>query len=147
MFPQSTKILIVDDSSFSRTMTRNGLKELKYFQVVEASTGLEAQILLMAAEHQREHIGLIISDIHMPGMTGLELLKWARGQESLTGIPVLLLTSSQDMNEIHEAGRAGVSHFLLKPLDMQALKERLLHAWTKHGQAYLKFRSERKPIE
>ena len=138
MFPPTTKILLVDDSSFSRTMTRNGLRELLLTRTVEAADVPEAQLMLNAAEDNKEPIGLIISDINMPGQTGLDLLRWVRAQKNLAGIPFLLLTASQDINEIHEAGRLAVSHFLLKPLTVPLLRERLVHAWQKHGEAYLK---------
>ena len=141
MFPEATKILIVDDSSFARTMLRNGLRDIGFHQILEASTASEAQMTLLSPEHESPPIGLIISDIHMPGMTGLELLRWVRQQPAFKGIALLLLTSSQDMNEIHEAGQAGVSHFLLKPLDVSALKDRMQHAWKKHGEAYFKARA------
>ena len=106
MFPEATKILIVDDSSFARTMLRNGLRDIGFHQILEASTASEAQMTLLSPEHESPPIGLIISDIHMPGMTGLELLRWVRQQPAFKGIALLLLTSSP-RHERDSRGRTG----------------------------------------
>lgn len=141
MFPARTKILIVDDSSFARVILRNHLRDLGYQDVIEAANVAEAQMALMTADQMKPPLGLIVSDINMPDQTGLEFLRWVRGQASLAGIPFMLLTASQDMDEIYEAGKLGVSHFILKPLQLNVLKDRLVHVWKKHGEAYLKSRS------
>lgn len=132
------KILIVDDSSFARVILRNHLRDLGYTDTIEAQNVAEAQMILANSDVLRPPLGLIFSDINMPDATGLDFLRWVRGQRMLNGIPFVLLTASQDMNEIYEAGKLGVSHFVLKPLELHVLKDRLTHVWKKHGQAYLK---------
>lgn len=138
MFPAQMKILIVDDSSFARVMLRNHLRDLGFQDIIEAPNVKEAQQILSSADTLKPRLGLIVSDINMPDITGLEFLRWVRSQPSLTGIPFVLLTASQDMEEIYEAGKLGVSHFVLKPLELKVLKERLAHVWKKHGEAYFK---------
>ena len=137
MFPAQTKILIVDDSSFARVMLRNHLRDLGYQNITEAPNVKDAQMILVAAGDTKSPFGLIISDINMPDVTGLEFLRWVRAQPALNGIPYVLLTASQDMDEIYEAGKLGVSHFILKPIQLSILKERLAHVWKKHGEKYL----------
>lgn len=136
MFPVDSKILIVDDSSFSRTIVKNGLKELKYWKMFEADTAAKAQIMLAQEFKNNEPIQLLICDIHMPEMNGLELLKWVRAREPFKTMPVIIITSSQEKKEVVEAAKLGVSHFLIKPFGADTLKERLVAAWAKHGQAY-----------
>ena len=138
MFPADSKILIVDDSSFSRNIVKNGLKELKYWKLYEAENAINAQIALAQEVKAGDPIQLMIADIHMPDMTGIELLRWARARDIFKTLPVIIITSSQEKSEVVEAAKLGVSHFLIKPFDAQTLKDRLFAAWEKHGQFYSK---------
>lgn len=136
MFPTDAKILIVDDSSFSRNIIKNGLKELKYWKLFEAENAKTAQEYLLSEEKTSQPIHLMICDVHMPEMTGIELLKWVRSREQTKGLPVIILTSSQEKAEVIAAAKMGVSHFMIKPFDLMTLKDRLQSAWDKHGQTF-----------
>jgi two-component system chemotaxis response regulator CheY len=136
MFPSDSKILIVDDSSFSRTIVKNGLKDLKYWKMYEAENAVNAQIVLAQEFKNNDPIQLLICDIHMPEMSGLELLKWVRARDAFKNLPVIIITSSQEKKEVVEAAKLGVSHFMIKPFGADTLKERLTAAWSKHGQQY-----------
>ncbi len=133
MFPSDTKILIVDDSSFSRNIVKSGLKELKYWKLFEAENAKVAQESVLNEEKTGQPIQLMICDVHMPEMTGIELLKWVRSREQTKGLPVIILTSSQEKSEVVHAAKLGVSHFMIKPFDVATLRDRLHSAWEKHG--------------
>jgi CheY-like chemotaxis protein len=60
---------------------------------------------------------LLLLDIKLPGFTGLEILRWVRSQPGLSGMRVLILTSSEEMKDINDAYRLGANSFLLKPYD------------------------------
>ncbi|NJL23939.1 MAG: response regulator [Calothrix sp. SM1_5_4] len=137
MFPPDSKILIVDDSSFARTVLKGGLKDLKFWKIIEADNAKVAQRVLEEDEQIQDPVSLLIADIHMPEMSGLELLKWVRSHERLKNLPVIILTSSQEKGEILVAGKLGVSHFMIKPFDVNTLRDRLGSAWERHGQKYL----------
>lgn len=136
MFPADAKILIVDDSSFSRNIVKNGLKELSYWKLFEAESAKSAQEIVLNEEKSAQPIQLLVCDIHMPEMTGIELLKWVRSREQTKGMPVIILTSSQEKSEVIHAAKLGVSHFMIKPFDVATLKDRLTSAWEKHGQSF-----------
>ena len=138
MFPSDAKILIVDDSSFSRNIVKNGLKELKYWKLYEAENAVNAQVTLAQEFKAGDPVQLMICDIHMPEMTGIELLKWVRARDVFKSLPVIIITSSQEKAEVLEAAKLGVSHFMIKPFDALTLKDRLTAAWDKHGQHYAK---------
>jgi two-component system chemotaxis response regulator CheY len=140
MFPEDSKILIVDDSSFARTMLKNCLKELKYWKLLEAENAKRAQELLREEEQLRDPVHLILTDVQMPEMTGLQLLGWVRAEPAWADVPVIVLTSSQTKGDIIEAGRLGVSHFLIKPFNTVTLGERMASAWEKHGRSYFEAR-------
>jgi CheY-like chemotaxis protein len=64
---------------------------------------------------------LLLVDIKLPGFTGLEVLGWLRSQPGLSGLRVLVLTSSDHMKDINDAYRLGANSFLLKPYDFSDL--------------------------
>jgi len=64
---------------------------------------------------------LLLLDIKLPGFTGLEVLGWVRSQPGLSGLRVLVLTSSDHMRDINDAYRLGANSFLLKPYDFSDL--------------------------
>jgi two-component system chemotaxis response regulator CheY len=136
MFPVDSKILIVDDSQFARKTLKDSLKILKYWKILEAGDAKSAQSLLMEDEQVKDPVHLIISDLHMPEMDGIELLKWVRGEERIKAMPVIILTTVQEKAGILEAGKLGVSHYMIKPYDLATLKERMISTWDKHGQKY-----------
>ena len=136
MFPVDAKILIVDDSNFSRTVLKNGLKEMKYWKILEAESAKNAKSLLIEDEQVMQPVHLMIADVHMPEINGIELLRWVRAQEKIKNMPVIILTTAQEKTAILEAGKLGVSHYMIKPFDVSTLKDRLTSAWEKHGQKW-----------
>ena len=136
MFPAEAKILIVDDSSFSRNALKDSLRNLKFWKIMEAADAKIAQNMLMDDEHIKDPIHLVIADIHMPEISGIEFLKWVRAQERYKALPVIILTTYQEKNGILEAGKLGVSHYMIKPFDTATLKERMTSTWEKHGARY-----------
>lgn len=66
---------------------------------------------------QQERPRLIISDIAMPGLNGLSLLKQLKENPATRDIPLILLTSSRDMNDVQEGLNSGAEAYLVKPID------------------------------
>lgn len=122
------KILVVDDSKMLRYMNMDVLRELGYADFVEASDVPEARSRM----HQHR-IDLVISDFHMPGETGLDLLKWIRATAPFTGIPVIILTTDADKAVIISIVQAGVQAYLLKPVKKDALGQKLKELSAKYG--------------
>lgn len=135
MFPLDSKILIVDDSSFLLNNLKTALKELKYWKILEAKQARLAQGLMMEEEQIKDPVHLIITDLHMPDLSGLEFVRWVRTRDKQ--VPVIVLTSSQEKTEIIEAGKLGVSHYMIKPFDTTTLKSKMESTFLKHGQKYI----------
>lgn len=114
------KILTVDDFSTMRRIIRNMLRQLGYTNIVEAEDGVMALSML-----QRDKIDFVISDWNMPNMSGLELLKAIRTDDSLKSIPVLMITAEALRDNIVEAVKAGVSNYVVKPFTAETLKEKI----------------------
>jgi two-component system chemotaxis response regulator CheY len=113
----SRKALVVDDQSSIRRIVRAYLETIQKCEVTEAENGVEAIKQLLASP-----VDLIITDLVMPEMTGLELLGYVRRHQALRAIPVIMLTSQGDETDRRKAFALGVNDYLVKPFTPQAMK-------------------------
>ena len=116
------EILIADDSRMIRYMTIEALNALGYRQITEASNVSEARNLMLG----KKKFDLIISDFHMPGETGLDFLRWVRATPEFAKMPFVLLTTDGEKKNIVAAVQAGVQAYLFKPVQKQALAQKLM---------------------
>jgi len=119
------KILIVDDEKDIQTLFEQRFrKEIrqKEMEFVFAFSGEEAIGYLNGHQHE---VVLILSDINMPGMSGLELLKNIKQKYKLPPPLVMMITAYGDDSNYNEAMKLGADDFLTKPLDFILLKEKL----------------------
>lgn len=114
------KILIVDDSPTIRRMVRASLQHLKSVSFDEAGSGLEAIEHLALAP-----VNLIILDLNMPDMHGLEVLKFVREHQIYRDVPIVILTTKGDDISRADTLAAGASLYLTKPFDPQTLAARV----------------------
>ncbi|HIK29683.1 MAG: response regulator [Oscillatoriaceae bacterium SKW80] len=115
-------ILVVDDSVTMRRMVKaslRGLKNIIYFD--EASNGLEAIEKLAIAQVKHIRIDLIVLDLNMPDIHGLEVLKFVRSYEFYQTIPVIILTTRSDDDSRQAAKAAGATCYMTKPFKPQEL--------------------------
>lgn len=106
--PHARRVLVVDDSATTRTLSQSALADAGY-EVVTAQDGQQAWELLH--EH---HFDALISDIQMPRLDGLELTRRVRGHAVLWTLPVILVTSLGTTEEIRQGGEAGADEYVLK---------------------------------
>ena len=109
-------ILIVDDSATMRKMVRASLQTLPDAAFVEASTGLEAIEQLAVSP-----VRLIVLDLNMPDMHGIDVLKFVRRHQRYTAVPVVVLTTRGDEASRTAAHQAGATRYVTKPFAPQAL--------------------------
>ena len=110
------RILIVDDSATIRKMVRASLQTLESPEFIEAATGLEAIEQLALA-----HVQLIVLDLNMPDMHGLDVLKFVRRQQQYQNLPIVVLTTRGDEASRQSAEQAGATTYLTKPFSPQVL--------------------------
>lgn len=125
---KAVKVLVVDDFSTMRKVIRNLLKQLGYENIVEAEDGVTA---LAALRSQK--IDFVISDWNMPNMSGLELLKKIRADESLSKTPFLMVTAESLKDNVVEAVKAGVDNYIVKPFTADVLSEKIAQIEKKCG--------------
>ena len=116
------KVLIVDDSETIRLDVRRTLGAAGY-QVLEARDGLDG--LGVAAAHP--DIALLILDVNMPVMNGLEMLDRLRQDPSTACIPVLLMTTEAEARLIARAKAAGAKGWFVKPVASEMLLKAVAH--------------------
>jgi two-component system chemotaxis response regulator CheY len=133
-FHFNTKILIVEDTPIIRDTLKAQLRELGYKQIVEARDGAAAYQEICDARQAQDPFGLIISDLHMPNVTGLEFLKLVRAVRGYEQTPFILVTAETDRRLVIAAMAAGVSNYIMKPLEDILLKEKLETTWLKYIQ-------------
>lgn len=112
------KILIVDDSPTIRRMVTASLQNLEDVSFEEASNGLEAIEKLA-----RDRFSLMILDLNMPDMHGLEVLRFIGAHTQYRGVPVIVLTTRYDDDSRKAALDHGASLYLTKPFQPAALRE------------------------
>jgi two-component system chemotaxis response regulator CheY len=117
---EDTKFLVVDDFSTMRRIVRNLLKELGFANVQEAEDGVDALNKLRS-----EPFDFVVSDWNMPNMTGIDLLRAIRADNSLKHLPVLMVTAEAKKENIIEAAKAGASGYVVKPFTAATLDEKL----------------------
>jgi two-component system chemotaxis response regulator CheY len=113
-------ILIVDDYRTMLRIIRNLLSQLGFNNIEEATSGAMA-----FAKLQEKKYDLVISDWNMEPMTGLELLKKVRAEESLKAIPFIMITAESKTENVVAAKKAGVNNYIVKPFNAETLKSKL----------------------
>lgn len=132
MFPESTRILIVDDMASMRELLKAHLRRLGYKSIIEAADGQQGYQLLVSAKTAGHPVHLIISDWNMPKMKGVEFLKAVRQVASWRELPFILLTTESEKERVMEAVMSGVSQYIVKPVSEKVLQEKMGLAWDKH---------------
>jgi two-component system chemotaxis response regulator CheY len=117
------RVLIVDDSEVMRKIVERSLRQagLDLAEVWEAGNGLEALALLT-----KKTPDLIVSDIYMPSMDGLEFVRQLRSIESAKGIPVVMITNESSGSSVTEAFSCGARGYIRKPFTPEQVKQNVL---------------------
>jgi two-component system, chemotaxis family, chemotaxis protein CheY len=117
------RALIVDDSTVMRKIVERSLRQagLESLVVEEAGSGTEGLDKLRAGRFD-----LILSDINMPMMDGLEFLRQLRGQGLAPGVPVVMITTESSEEHVKQAIVCGAQGYIRKPFTADQVKERVL---------------------
>lgn len=111
------RVLIVDDDRTTRKMLSLILKS-KGYDVVTAENGIEALQKLGL-----EQINLILTDMNMPYMDGIEFTRQVRANQDFCHIPIVMITTEADEEERMRAYQAGVDDYLVKPTNAEQITE------------------------
>jgi signal transduction histidine kinase/CheY-like chemotaxis protein len=126
-FLEGRSALIVDDNATNRRILTDVLERWG-MRPVAAASGLEAISSVQSAFEAGHPFALIITDVHMPGMDGLELAEKLSQSRFRSGAMVLMFTSGERPGDLDRARRAGVSTYLLKPVRREELRDAIARA-------------------
>lgn len=114
-------VLVVDDSGPARMLIRQALEAWarrhgQRIEVVEAENGFEA-----LRELPRAPFDLVLTDVNMPTLSGLELIRMIRARPEQGGLPIVAVSTERDAEDADRARRVGADGYLGKPFDADAL--------------------------
>jgi len=116
----SLKILIVDDSKAIRSVIKKivTISGYQIDQIREAVNGKDAMDILA-----QDRFNLIVTDLNMPEITGMELLNWLKNNETLKEIPVIIVSAAGNFSQKEEALKKGASCFVRKPFLPEEIRQ------------------------
>lgn len=116
------KVLSVDDSAIVRKIIRSAVEVLNY-DFLEAGDGAEALAVL---EREWQETILILLDWNMPGMNGYECLVALKQHPEFQKIPVMMVTTESEKENIVKAIQAGAAHYVTKPFTIEELIKKIM---------------------
>ena len=111
-------ILLVEDSATTRALIRAVIDEMGDFNTVEASSGFEALKLLPTQEFD-----LVITDINMPDINGLELINFLKNNQRYNHIPLIIVTTERSEEDRKRGMALGATAYITKPFKADELQE------------------------
>lgn len=122
------RALIIDDSAVMRKVVERALQQsgIDLTEVLQASNGEEALEALRADAASPEKLRLIVSDINMPVMDGLQFLEARREQNLAPGVPVVMITTEGSEPFVLRAIAAGAKGYICKPFTPEQVKARVV---------------------
>ena len=117
------RALVVDDSAVMRKIVERSLRQagLESLVIFEAGSGMEGLDVLRSNQ-----VDIILSDINMPVMDGLEFVRQLRGQKLGNGVPVVMITTESSEDHVRQAIEAGATGYIRKPFTADQMKRRVL---------------------
>jgi len=114
----SKKVLVVEDSSTMRSLIVTTVEDIMGFETVEVKNGIEALKVLPT-----QSFDLIITDINMPNINGLEVVKFVKENPRYKAIPMIIVSTEQGEKEIQKGLALGASEYVTKPFHPDNLKK------------------------
>jgi two-component system chemotaxis response regulator CheY len=111
------RILVTEDSATMRSLLIATIESCGDYEVIEASSGFEALRLL-----PREKVDLIITDINMPDINGLELINYVRKNANYTDTPLFIISTEGREKDVEKGLALGANEYLVKPIDPKRLQ-------------------------
>lgn len=124
------KYLVVDDSPTFRRIIINALAALGFGKITEAKDGMEA-----LDKMEIEQFDMIFTDWNMPLMNGLEFVQTIKTQDRFKNIPIIMVTTRGNKEDIIDALKARVDNYIVKPFTPSHLKEKIESTLSKVNKA------------
>ncbi|MBI4404492.1 MAG: response regulator [Deltaproteobacteria bacterium] len=135
MFPKDIRILIVDDMLTMRKIVQKILTDLGFTNITAAEDGQKAWEKITGTVNSALPYQLIISDVNMPNLNGMELLKKVKTIDQMKPVPFIFLSAEGEKKIVVEAIQSGATTYILKPFTPQSFSEKLKAAYDAHSTA------------
>jgi len=129
--PREINILIVDDFYATRKSLKKSLKTLGFKGEIFEADQVSLARDILTNNPLYLNLDFIISDVDMPGESGLDFLSYVKSHDNFSRIPFLILSAITNKNTVLDAIDKGVDNYLLKPWDDQSLLKKMENSWTK----------------
>ena len=116
-------VLVVEDDPNLRRIIINIIKKIGFPMIREADNGQNAWAVILNAE-----VSMVITDLNMPVVDGLQLTKMIRGNPKFKHLPVMMITASDTKETIVKAGKVGVDGYLIKPFNVKEILQNIQEA-------------------
>ena len=123
---ENAHVLVVDDSPLARAILIDALHGLP-IRIDEAGNGHEALAAIKHAQRSNDPYALVLTDLQMPDLDGIALMRQIRALPELRQLPQVVLVTAYDREEVHtQAEEAGINAFVCKPINPSSLQETVL---------------------
>lgn len=130
---KALNILIVEDSDAGIAFLKQELKGIGFEHIVMAKNGAEG----LEKARESAKIGmpfqLVIADINMPKMDGLQMVEKFKEEDSLKNVPVMIVSAERDMGKVLKAINLGVQQYIIKPYSRNDLKDKIISIFNQMG--------------
>ena|SRR5690349_3472836 len=109
-------ILLVEDNRYDLDLALHSLEQYLLAHAIRTCRDGEEAVEFMASSAGR-NIGLVLLDLHLPGLSGFEVLAAIRANPQSRTTPVIVLTSSDNVPDIERSRELGADHYMVKPID------------------------------
>ncbi len=133
MSDKKVRILLVDDFEVVRIMIREALTAIGYDQIDDAKDGAEAYALMEKSVTEQNPYAVVFCDWNMPNMSGLEVIKKCRANDSLKNLPIVMVTAESDREAVVAALSAGATDYVIKPVGTDMLERKLRRILAREG--------------
>ncbi len=120
------KVIVVDDSEQYRLEMVRILKELEVTKIYQAENGLDGWTKVFTESQGNEKFDLVVSDINMPKMNGVEFLEKIRENAKTNKTPFILCSTESEKALVLKAVTLGVANYIIKPFDQSSVKQKVL---------------------
>lgn len=121
---KNMNVLVVEDDPSLRRILVSIVKKLGFQNIREAENGQKALMTITNTS-----IGLVLTDLNMPIMDGLQLSKMIRAQAKYDHVPILVITASDTKEVIVKAGKSGVNGYIIKPFKIKQVISKIESAF------------------
>jgi CheY-like chemotaxis protein len=119
-------VLLIEDNQDDIDLTLHSFRRNNFANEIKVfMDGEEALLYLQRIKNEQGRLGLILLDLKLPKISGLEILAKLKTDRDLSRIPVVVLTSSAEAKDVDECYRLGVNSYIVKPVDFKKLMETL----------------------